>query len=514
MSKVVGHHSDDGAPGIARHVARARAERLVAVTRLIGHACGVIAAAVTARGHGTLVPLWLLLPWCAVSAALVWDTHRRGRLFRPPLLLLLDLAIVAAVIALTGGGTSPFFPLLLIMPFGAAHLYGRRGMLWAGCGTLATYVVIATFVTGHRETDPRAVIIRVGILVLIAAIMIRRSDHEQRTNVDLENLAAWPRVATTDRAAGVRMLLEHASATLRTPGMIVTWSERDGSEYVARFERGGVFTLEEESPPELAGGIAFASQTAEGRLFPRGARLADPDDLPLARIVARLLSAGLDQLNLVEMMREGAANEERLRLSRDLHDGLLQTLGGLALHVRGARRAAAGDLRAAEERLDLVVEQLIEAQRALRELIEGLRPELLQRREPPRVRLIRAAHAVERQWNVAVELETSPGVDDLTGRLADEVVALVAEALTNAARHAGATRIHGAIAVEGGAVRIDVADDGRGFPFEGRHDLAQLVAGGHAPWSLRERVTALGGDLAIDSSARGAHVEIRLPWEP
>jgi signal transduction histidine kinase len=494
-------------PGIARHVSRARAERLVAVTRLIGHAFGAIAAAVTARDHGTFVPLWLLLPWCAVSAALVWDTHRRGRLFRPPLLLLLDLAIIAVAIALTGGGTSPFFPLLLITPFGAANLYGRRGMLWAGCGTLATYLVIVTIATEHRVTDPRVVIIRLGILVLIAAIIIRRADHEQRTNADLEHLAAWPRVATADRAAGVRMLLEHASATLRTTGIIMTWSERDGSEYVARLERGGAFTLEEEAP-ELAGGIAFASQTAEGRLF---AQLADPDDLRLAQIVARLVSSGLDQLNLVEMMREGAANEERLRLSRDLHDGLLQSLGGLALHVRGARRAAAGDLRAAEERLDLVVEQLIEAQRALREFIEGLRPELLQRRESLSARLIRVAHSIELQWNVTIELQASPEVDALPVRLADDVVALVAEALTNAARHAGATRIRGAAAVEGDVVRIDVDDNGRGFPFQGRYELAQLVASGHAPWSLRERVTALGGELAIDSSPRGARVEIRLP---
>jgi signal transduction histidine kinase len=84
-------------------------------------------------------------------------------------------------------------------------------------------------------------------------------------------------------------------------------------------------------------------------------------------------------------------------------------------------------------------------------------------------------------------------------------VALVAEALTNAARHAGATRIRGAVAVEETAVRIDVADDGRGFPMHGRLDS------GHAPWSLRERVTALGGELAIESSPRGARVEIRLP---
>jgi signal transduction histidine kinase len=497
--------------GIARHVSRARAERLVAVTRLLSHAVGVVAAAVTARDYDTFIPLWLLLPWCVVSAALLWDTHRRGRLFRPPLLLLLDLLIVAVVIALTGGGASPFFPLLLITPFGAANLYGRRGMLWAGCGTLAAYLIVAT-ATGHHVTDPRVVIIRGGVLVLIAAVMIRRAAHEQRTNADLESLAAWPRVATAGREAGVRMLVEHAAATLRTGRIVMTWSERDGGEYVARYDRDGGFTLEEEAPPELAGGIGFTSETARGRLFVRDARPADPDDLRLADIVARLVSSGLDQLNLVEMMREGAANEERLRLSRDLHDGLLQSLGGLALHVRGARRAAAGDPRDTEQRLDLVVEQLIEAQRALRDFVEGLRPELLQRRESLRARLIRVAHSVELQWKVPVDFDAAREIDAAPAGLADDVIALATEALTNAARHAaGATRIRGTAAMDGEAVRIDVEDNGRGFPFHGRYDLAQLVASGHAPWSLRERVTVLGGDLAIESSPRGARVRITIP---
>jgi len=486
---------------IARQVSRARAERLVAGTRVIAHASGAIAAMITARDHGSFLPLWLLMPWSALSAVLLWLTYRRGRLFLPPLLLFLDLMITAVVILATGGAASPFFALLLITPFAAANLYGRRGMLWAGCGTLATYLLIV-IATSHVASDPRLLIVRLGLLILVAAVMIRRADLEQRTTADLESLAAWPRVATADREAGVRMLLEHATATLRVPDIVVAWSERDGSEFVARYERGGEFTMDEDAPPDLGAGIAFTSQTAIGRLF---VQMADPDDFRLAGIVARLVGTGLDQMNFVEMTREGVANEERLRLSRDLHDGLLQSLGGLALHVRGARRAAAGDPSGTEQRLDLVVEQLIEAQRALRDFVEGLRPELVHRRDLLRARLSRVAHSIELQWPVAVELQTSGDVDALDVRRADDVVALVAETLTNAARHGGATSIRSAVAVENGAVRLDIADDGRGFPIHGR------LNSDHAPWSLRERVTALGGELAIESSPRGARVEIRLP---
>lgn len=490
MSKVV--------ESIARQVSQARAERLVAATRVIAHASGALAAVITARDYGSVLPLWLLVPWCALSAVLLWLTYRRGRLYRPPLLLFLDLAIFAVVVYTTGGAASPYFAFLLITPFGAANLYGRRGMLWAGCGTLATYLGIV-IATGHVAMDPRLVIVRLGVLILVAAVMIRRADMEHRTNADLENLAAWPRVATVDREAGVRMLLEHAAATLRTPRLVVAWSERDGAEYVARCER-GKFTLDEDTVD--GSGVAFTSQTATGRLLAEG---LDPDDLRLANIVGQLIGTGLDQMNFVEMVREGVANEERLRLSRDLHDGLLQSLGGLALHVRGARRAAGGDPRETEERLDLVVEQLIEAQRSLRDFVEGLRPELAHRRGLLRARLSRVAHSIELQWGVAVKLDTSGDVDALDARRADDVMALVAEALTNAARHAGATTIRTTVATEEGAVRVDVVDDGRGFPSHGR------LSSDDAPWSLRERVTAIGGELAIESSPRGARVEIRLP---
>lgn len=202
--------------------------------------------------------------------------------------------LIALVVFVTGGAASPFFALLLITPFGAANLYGRRGMLWAGSGTLATYLVIV-IATGHIAADPRVVIVRLGLLIVVAAVMVRRADLEQRISADLENLAAWPRVAPADRDAGVQMLLEHAALTLRTPGVVLTWSDRDGVEYVARYERGGEFTLDQGALPAMPGGIAFTSQTAAGRLF---VRKADPDDLHLANIVAQLIGTGLDQMKL------------------------------------------------------------------------------------------------------------------------------------------------------------------------------------------------------------------------
>jgi signal transduction histidine kinase len=63
----------------------------------------------------------------------------------------------------------------------------------------------------------------------------------------------------------------------------------------------------------------------------------------------------------------------------------------------------------------------------------------------------------------------------------------------------------------GGEVRIEVEDDGRGFPFHGRFALAELVAQKRGPWSLKERVVSLHGAMTIDSSDTGSRIDIRLP---
>ena len=65
-----------------------------------------------------------------------------------------------------------------------------------------------------------------------------------------------------------------------------------------------------------------------------------------------------------------------------------------------------------------------------------------------------------------------------------------------------------------GQVRITVADNGRGFPFRGDYDHAALTALRLGPVTLKERVAALGGTLAIASTESGARLEIALPLEP
>jgi len=81
----------------------------------------------------------------------------------------------------------------------------------------------------------------------------------------------------------------------------------------------------------------------------------------------------------------------------------------------------------------------------------------------------------------------------------------------NAARHSGASVVRVGLWVEPKEVRIEVTDDGHGFPFAGEYDLPALAAAGLGPVSLRERIASLGGSLRLRSSQEGSDLEMTVP---
>jgi signal transduction histidine kinase len=95
----------------------------------------------------------------------------------------------------------------------------------------------------------------------------------------------------------------------------------------------------------------------------------------------------------------------------------------------------------------------------------------------------------------------------------DESVDAPRLAIINAARHSGASTVRLEAASQDGSITAVVADNGRGFPFKGRYDLAALRARRLGPATLKERVAKLGGSLIVDSTAHGSQVRISLAAE-
>jgi signal transduction histidine kinase len=246
----------------------------------------------------------------------------------------------------------------------------------------------------------------------------------------------------------------------------------------------------------------------------RAGRVFTEEEIALAQGFADQATLAVAHFTLLGRLEEAAVGEERVRIARDLHDGVLQTLAGAILQLEVLRRELPEESEVRQRLLEIQL-PIVSQQRELRALVQPLKAPPWR---PPvgvgdlRARLTDLVAGIERQWGRRVELRSERWRVPVPEALARDVYHLVSEALANAARHARATGIVAEVRTDDdGTATISVTDDGRGFPFRGRYDLKALVAMRAGPVTLMHRVTALRGQLTIDSTPSGSRVEIRLP---
>ena len=197
-----------------------------------------------------------------------------------------------------------------------------------------------------------------------------------------------------------------------------------------------------------------------------------------------------------------AREEERRRVRRDLHDGLGPTLAGIALQLDAAREHLHGDVGAADELLGTLVDQTRASITDIRRLVDDLRP--------PALDELGLTSALREQASrfpgMQVDVLDPEGVAGLPAAVEVAAYRIATEALTNAARHAGAGRCTVTLAVNG-ALHLDITDDGRGLPPGWR--------AGTGVSSIRERVAELGGSCSLAAAPGGGTVvSARLPVLP
>jgi signal transduction histidine kinase len=192
-----------------------------------------------------------------------------------------------------------------------------------------------------------------------------------------------------------------------------------------------------------------------------------------------------------------SADQARRRIERDLHDGAQQRLVSLGMQIHQARAAVPAGLDELAAQLGRVASGLACAVDELRDLASGIHPAILARGG-----LTPALKTLARRSLVPVTLTVR-----VDGRLPEpvEVAAyyVVSEALTNAAKHAGALNVTVDVAADDGGLRISVRDDGVGGA-----DLTR----GSGLIGLKDRVEALGGRIALQSErGSGTSLSVELP---
>ena len=232
---------------------------------------------------------------------------------------------------------------------------------------------------------------------------------------------------------------------------------------------------------------------------------ADGDDERLLQSFAASAATAVATARTVEEQRlrdaMQAAEAERRRWARELHDDTLQGLGGLRMLLSAAGRTQDPErLRAAvAEAVGRIEEEI----HGLRGLIRELRPAALDELGVAAAIEGLAARTTERT-GIAVAAEVELGPDRHAPELETAIYRIVQEAVTNAVRHAGARRVEISVREADGALHARITDDGRGFdPVAPRN--------GFGLTGIRERVALVHGELEIASSADGTTVTAALP---
>ena len=553
-----------------RAPSQARIETLIARGRVVLALFMVLALQVVVprATPGAQQAAVLFFFYAAVVALVVRTRYGDGARW-PGATHALDLAAYGTMLLLLGGVATAMLAWFLYVLVSATLRWGWRGTLTTGSIAVALHVALgarASESLGSRVAPLEFITLALlmGVMTVLVGLV---GAYEDWRGGQLARLAAWTGPDPEAPVVVPDEMLAQTALVLEAPRTLIVWEESEepwiefalwsggqverfreppgtfGEIVVARLRDTDFFcrNLEARLPVTfLRSGTGLASWNGmpiDGRLRERFAIRAvacwpltgdafrgwlfcldksgfSLQDLTVGDVVAGLTAARLSQAYLVRTMRETALTAERLRLARDLHDGVLQTLTGAALQLQTARRLLASDVRAAEDRLSQVQRIIAAGQNDLRFFIQQLGP----RRHGEvggainfRGRVVELADRVRRQWGVPVTVATDPENLQVADRMANDVFLLIHEALVNAARHARASSIQLAVLRGPKDLSVAVVDDGTGFPFHGRFTLDDLMKDQRGPRTLRERVAALGGRLDLETGPDGTRLRIVVP---
>ena len=218
------------------------------------------------------------------------------------------------------------------------------------------------------------------------------------------------------------------------------------------------------------------------------------DDERMVEMFALHAGIAIENARLHEQVQRLAIVEERERIGRDLHDGIIQSIYAVGLSLEDVGELMVDEPDEARRRVERAIDSLDQSIRDIRNFIFGLRPELLEQ-----AGLIGGLAALADEFRVNsmvdVDIETY-GVEesDLSPDQTGELLSIAREALSNIARHSKATRGNVRVEAHDGTVRLTVSDNGVGFtPDTQRGPSHQGLI------NMRARATAMGGNLQLHS---------------
>jgi signal transduction histidine kinase len=234
-------------------------------------------------------------------------------------------------------------------------------------------------------------------------------------------------------------------------------------------------------------------------------------DLAWLERIARHVGPALENIFLLRHLRARAIEGERSRISRDLHDGILQTLLSIEIQLDVLRRRVAASPEQSATSLAALQQTVRNESAELRHLVTDLRP--LRVQSADLVDLMRGfAERYRNESIVALDLLIDSAEIHAPDRVCREIFQIYREALNNIKKHAKASHVVVKLSQDDSALVLVVDDNGEGFSFAGRFTGDELDRLRLGPISIKERARTVGGILTVESNpGHGARLIVEIP---
>jgi signal transduction histidine kinase len=486
-----------------------RRTRLVLVaSQWIALALGIFASFATDGPNGiTIAAAGIAGIFVLVSTSAPLDWFRRQ--------IVLDIWVLSAVIltmiavTLTGSADSPFL-LLAITPTLWAGIFG--GQRQALSTALLASGLLLLIELGRENPDGAGVLLVGGIQLLLAISIsqVRRVlvDMERRQEqMVLSQEASNRRLEQLEDTHDLLTRLEELTASQDTNPIKLGKTALES--LVARYPgTAAAAAIASEKGPVLVARVGNEPPQSQRLTIPLRVAgqetgwimLAAPRTLSQAEIDGieqslRPLALAFSNVRLLEMIAKKAISEERVRIARELHDELGPSLATLGLGI---------DLAMVQNTPDQpLTEQLTQLRRSVSFLVDDIRKTVadLRSESEPSLSSSLNEQLTKLDPDPQVELEIDERRPPRPS-IAQELTAIVTEAIRNASRHAHARTIKIGGVVDFDRGWISIADDGRGF------DKANVPDGHYGLLGMKERAAKIGGRLDVESGPQGTVVSI------
>jgi signal transduction histidine kinase len=467
----------------------------------------------------SVVAFWFVYLFVALASGIRWGTRRS--------VMLAGIVTFALLIRTAVNGPLAWDQMLSWIALSTGTFAAGAGIAFLGSRQRrhATEQEFLAQLTGQLEVDRGMA----ESLRLVLRELVRAFDCEEAIlafrDTDIERIFVWrlrsgdnsrlsPENLPINRSDG--FLLDQPDASvcwnqLEGAGEGFGWNRKDGRRLKDLPRLPGPMKLE-LGWRSILGVTLDLSGHPVGRLMLGNARRRFlPQDLHWLERIVRHLGQPLQNLFLLRHIRAHAIEGERSRISREIHDGILQTLLSVDIQLDVLRRKVPADPDQAVGGISSLQQTVRNETDELRRMVTDMRP--LRVQSADLVDLMRGfAERFRNESGLALDLLIDAAELQIPDRICRDLFQIYRESLHNVKKHAQASHVVVKLWQNEGEVVLVVDDNGEGFSFAGRFTGDELDRLRLGPISIKERTRSVGGVLTVESTpGHGARLTIEVP---